>query len=299
MSIRYRRFIARATLGFSLIFLPAVVLLLLWASGAPGAGPRPLAGAYAPVPGSIALAILIYFVAAATAYLAILRPCRTYAAEEAAAMKERELAVREANHRIKNNLHILSSLIDMGVEGGQGPEEIAADLKAKIRLIALVHEELYVMPRSGALSLRSYLERLAAMVMEASTRGKGIPCSVDGDDLEASGEACVSIGIMVTEFLLNAVKYARGQDCRILIATRRRDVDWTLSLESVGGVYPEGFDPHTSESFGMVLLRSYAEQLRGRFTFCRREEGAAFAFVFPCKRADGSRSALERLPSAG
>jgi PAS domain S-box-containing protein len=199
------------------------------------------------------------------------------AAERARADVAEEL-LAEINHRMKNNLMMLASVL--GLQADDLGEESAAadplrDAAARVSAISAVHERLYE-GRSGRVELRDLLARVAELSAQALS-ANGVDLSVTGDRVEASSKAGATISLLANELISNAIKYgAPAADGRqqVTVTLSHREGRLALRVWSSGNPVGPGFDPGHQPGMGLRLAHlAVEEELGGRFSLRAEEEG--------------------------
>ncbi len=181
-------------------------------------------------------------------------------------LREKETLLREVHHRVKNNLQVISSLLHFQSKKLADAESRAvfAQARDRLRSLTLVHEKLY---QSGTLSaidfvdyLRSLLDHLA---ISLDARGRGIALEVEAGDLVLHIEQALPFGMIVSELVSNAFKYAfpAGRRGRVRVEARYDRERVVVSVSDDGVGLPAGFDPASSSGFGTRLVHNLAEQL--------------------------------------
>ncbi len=228
-------------------------------------------------------------------------------AEEILKQKSGEIArKKEIHHRIKNNLQVISSLLDLQAEkfGSREFVEISEVLEAfresqdRVASIALIHEELHEGEETDALNFSQYLERLVENLFQTYRFGNiNISLNLDlEENVFFDMDIAVPLGIIVNELVSNSLKHAfpNRDDGNILIKLlrkessvektkknytgRERDVknDKFILLVSDNGIgIPETIDLENSDTLGLQLVSTLIDQLNGRFEL-RRENGTEF-----------------------
>lgn len=217
------------------------------------------------------------------------------AEEERAALRQQGLdadadavLMREADHRMKNSLALVAALLTL--EGRKVTDERARDTlkaaSARIATIASVHEQLYRGTRRGALELAPYLERLAVDLVHAVSTDD-VRVDVRADDVTVAGNRAMTLGLVLVELVLNALRHAgfsamtaQGGGARLEVACRRIGAHMLrLTVRDNGHGLPPGFDPTRGEGLGMRVVGSSVEKLEGRLNW-RNEGGAVFEVTF-------------------
>ncbi len=206
---------------------------------------------------------------------------------------EREMLVRELNHRVKNNLQIVLSMMQPAASGEIAPDVAQARLKSlagRVQTLAKIHELLYRQYDSEAPPLGGYIEQLTGLLGEFYKVGIG-PARVDPqvDAVHLNIGQGINVGLILNELAANAQKHAFGDsapdDAHIAIrASVERDggtdyVHLTVSDNGVG--LPPGYDLSSARSMGSRIVRGLAEQLHGKVWGERLDRGTAMHFRFP------------------
>ncbi len=191
---------------------------------------------------------------------------RRRAAEDqlAQSLKERELLIQETHHRIKNNLTMIESLINIQARTGVSDLE---ELTKRIHTITAVHEQLYRSPDLTQVSLRDYLSELVHNLFRSMSPEDDRVClRVDIADAAVGMDAAVPLGLIVTELMTNSLKYAfpAGREGTLSVHAGESAGRLTLVVEDDGVGLPEGFDSAQSNSLGVRLVASLARQLNAR-----------------------------------
>ncbi len=185
-------------------------------------------------------------------------------------LAEKEILLREIHHRVKNNLQIISSMLNLQVDRSDDPDVrgIFQESEVRIRAMALVHEQLY---RSGDLAhvdLAQYLDTLAQQVVRYFGRVDcGVVVHVDDAIREVSVDRAIPIGLIVNELIANSVQhgFAGSQSGRILVALEGDAAGSRLSVSDDGAGIPKDLDIQSTDSLGLKLVLALTEQLGGRF----------------------------------
>jgi PAS domain S-box-containing protein len=185
----------------------------------------------------------------------------------AALLEEKDFLMRELEHRVKNNLNIVSSLLSL--EAGrleEGPQRaLLRDTQSRIKSISLIYDLLSRSSQGAEMNARSYLESLASL-LESTYMGsrRDVSLDLDVEDFAIDVKRGVSLGLVATELLTNAFKYAfpdRGGTVRLALRAGPEKVAMTVSDDGVG--VPPGFDPAASETLGFQLIELLASQMQG------------------------------------
>jgi PAS domain S-box-containing protein len=199
-----------------------------------------------------------------------------------AALKEREVLLQEIHHRVKNNLQIMSSLINMQVRQMRDTSAIGAlhECRTRIEAIALIHEKLYQSSDYARVPFAGYARSLARAVLDASASPIALKFDVDLIDLPV--DRAMACGLILNELITNALKHAFPGDRggTISVELRESDGEAILAVTDDGVGLPPGFDPTASNSLGMQLVMMLAEQIEGHLDLAR-VHGTRVQIAFP------------------
>ncbi len=183
-------------------------------------------------------------------------------------LQEKELLLREIHHRVKNNLAIVSSLLDLQAMT-VGDAQLSKRLRegqSRILSVASLHEILYQSVDLGTVAMDHYLQLLGEQIAETMGQPKGLTqYRVASAALPI--EKAVHWGLIVNELLTNVYKHAFGpedRDRQITLALHVAGDGYHLEVADNGRGMPAGFDPQQSTSLGTQIVLMLAEQLGGR-----------------------------------
>jgi PAS domain S-box-containing protein len=187
-----------------------------------------------------------------------------------ASLQEKEVLLKEVHHRVKNNLQVVASLLDMQADSieDRSIRTLFEDSQQRIKSIALIHESLY---QSGdvvaQVNAAEYLPRLSQQIFEAyRSPGDRFTLRVDAEPVWLAVATAIPCGLLVTELVTNSFKHAFPDGLMGEIhMTLRGDPAGAcvLTVGDTGVGLPEGLDVRATESLGWQLVRLLTEQLRG------------------------------------
>lgn len=185
--------------------------------------------------------------------------------ELAASLKQKDILMKELEHRVKNNLNIVSSLLSLESEQIASPasKQIFLDAQSRIRSVSLIYDLLSHSSKGNSISCNSYLEELANLLSETYGHG-GVRLSIRVPDFDIDVKRGVSLGLIVTELLTNSLKYAfpdKGGTVSLNLAIR--DGGLFLDIEDDGVGAPAGFDWKSCGTLGVRIVDMLTEELFG------------------------------------
>jgi two-component sensor histidine kinase len=198
-------------------------------------------------------------------------------------LEQNRSLLRELNHRMKNNLAMISGLIAFEEERVAGGEAKASlqKLGGRVASLAVLYETLNLSGDAITVRLDLYLGTVVSSIAEAlRPEGGGIDIVEDYREIVCGAKAAASYGLIANELITNALKYAfEGRDRgRIELSLSRAGDRIVFEVKDDGRGLPPGFDPAASSGFGMVLIRMLAEQLGGEYEF-KGGSGLGFRLV--------------------
>ncbi|MFN0244479.1 MAG: histidine kinase dimerization/phosphoacceptor domain -containing protein [Planctomycetota bacterium] len=204
-------------------------------------------------------------------------------------LAEKELLLREVHHRVKNNLQVVSSLLDLQSRSISDPRALEKfqNSQDRIRSIVLIHEQLYGSRELESIHVRTYLELLITNLSRSHVdRADRIRVRATVDDFRLSLDQALSCGLIVNELVTNALKHAFSPDSpgEIRVVCRREgrseDAGTIVLAVSDDGCGFEDGPAELGASLGLGLVEALVKQLRGRL---RHDgvPGASFTVEFP------------------
>ena len=194
--------------------------------------------------------------------------------------------LREINHRVKNNLQVISSLLNLQAHSITDTSAIAAlkDSYERVKAISLIHQQLYSFEDFTAIRPREYINSLFIdLQLVYNAKNISLVYSTDTANIELDMKSAVPFGLIVNEVLTNALKYAFAEkpDGTILVKfTEEAEKGYILVIEDNGVGLPIGLDTENMTSLGLRIIKELTRQLRGRFEFSS-EGGTRFELQFP------------------
>lgn len=194
---------------------------------------------------------------------------RLQTTELEASLEEKEILLKEVHHRVKNNLQIIISLLDLQLASVKETrnKEILAQSKSRVYSMSLIHQKLYQSDNLARVDMKNYLEELFSYVRNSySNTEQKTTYTVSVDHKELSLTQAVPLGLIVNELLTNSFKYGlKSTDDNLLKMSLHFYND---NLELIIADSGLGFDESqqkqdVKKSLGLFLVKSLIKQLRG------------------------------------
>ncbi|MFB2623821.1 hypothetical protein FVF72_00550 [Methanothermobacter sp. KEPCO-1] len=198
-------------------------------------------------------------------------------------IEEKELLLREIHHRVKNNLQVISSLLNLQSSYIDDPEirGVLRDSQGRIMSMSMIHEKLY---RSGNLidiDVRSYIEGLVRNIMFSYMKPEqSVDLIFEIDDINLNVDTIMPLGLIVNELVTNALKYAFPDgEGEVRVSLSREGEGFLLTVADNGVGLPDDFNLDDLKSLGMLLVRNLTDQLNGELDYSS-DSGTEFRVRF-------------------
>ncbi|WP_138432067.1 sensor histidine kinase [Fodinibius saliphilus] len=210
---------------------------------------------------------------------------KEHEAEVEESLKEKQTLLEEIHHRVKNNLAVVSSLLELQKnESGDEVKPILRDTQSRIHSIAMIHEKLYQTETLSEIEMEEYIEDFAEMVVNSfGSDKKNITISREVQSFSMEITKAVPIGLILNELLNNSYKHAFSEavEGKVQITLTKENGLGKLRVTDNGKGLPDDFKVENQQSLGMTLVQTLAEQLEGEFSVPSKNGGATFQITFP------------------
>ena len=203
-----------------------------------------------------------------------------------------ELLIKEIHHRVKNNLQIVASLLNLQANRIRVPEARAefASARDRVRALATLHRYLYSEGDLQTLNMRSFLQELGGQLFQAigEKQGSRIGLHIEAPEIAMATDQAVPLALVVTEAISNAVKYAfpGGRSGQVRVSLRELGEGMArLVVEDDGVGIPAGrTDTETGvrDGLGIQLIRGFSRQLGAQLDV-REDSGTRYILTFPLR----------------
>jgi PAS domain S-box-containing protein len=200
-------------------------------------------------------------------------------------VREKTILLKEVHHRVKNNLQIIVSLLNLQSERIDDARihSVFAEIRDRIYSMALLHEKLYMSENFAEISFQEYLPVLCREILDTLSDENRLSLAFDIDDIRLGIDSAVPCGLIVNEIVTNAVKHAFPNPRRGIISVgfkrgKRNEIALTVRDDGIG--LPPGFDYRTTESLGLTVIRILVQQLDGDLKITSGQ-GTTYHLVFP------------------
>jgi PAS domain S-box-containing protein len=199
-------------------------------------------------------------------------------------LREKEVLLAEIHHRVKNNLAVITGLLELQGYDTTSEEAIRVLKQSQIRInsIALIHEKLYESKDLSRISFDGYMRELSDLVVDLliDNEHRDVDITINAEPIPITINEAIPCGLIINELITNSYKHAFDSDekGKIWIDLDQEDEVITLTFRDSGKGLPEGFDTENTNSLGLTLIRTLAQQLQGSYEFGQRQDGNGMKF---------------------
>jgi two-component system, sensor histidine kinase PdtaS len=199
--------------------------------------------------------------------------------------KEKEALLKEIHHRVKNNLMVISSLLNLqsGTITDDNTRTAVRESQNRVKSMALIHQLLYQSEMYTGIDFSQYLEQLMQFLQSTYSKpGRNIHYTIRADRIRLDIDTAIPLGLITNELTTNAYKYAfiDNRDGKIEIDFHKTmDHKYLLRVSDNGKGLPEGIDPEESSTLGLKLVKILTKQIKGKLNYSKHN-GTEFNVVF-------------------
>ncbi|HWE86811.1 MAG TPA: chemotaxis protein CheB [Terracidiphilus sp.] len=202
-----------------------------------------------------------------------------------ASLAEKDALLKEIHHRVKNNLQIIASLLDLQSEflDRVDTKVVLEEMKTRVRSIAAIHELLYTATDFSRIEFRRFVDKLVQDVIAVHRqRATRVRVKIETESALLEMAQAVPCGLIVNELLTNALKHAfpEGRQGNVKISFGSDETHWRLEVSDDGIGLPADVDLQNVNSMGLQLIQLLVQQLNGSMNVVR-DSGTQIAISFP------------------
>ena len=202
--------------------------------------------------------------------------------------KQREDLVmlnREIHHRVKNNLQIISSLLDLqsATINDEPTAEKFREGSQRVQSMAYIHQNLYQGESPGIVDMKEYISILADNLMQSfNTEGSNIQLQTSVDNVQLHSDMVISLGLIINELVSNAFKYAfqNKQAGQIDIVLKKEENHLLLQVKDNGVGMSKKPEPDKENSFGYKVIRAFTQKLKATISI-QHKKGTDVRILIP------------------
>ena len=207
------------------------------------------------------------------------------------ALASNEILLREVNHRIKNSLQLVSSMLSLQSLRSDDLEvrRLMQEAQSRVQVVAAVHERLYRSQDVRFVELDTFVEMLCRDVERTMTEASdAIVVDVVTESMTIGNDRAVPVALVLNELLTNALKYAYPERRGVIEVSLRHLADGMVSLRVAdrGVGLPADFAERQGASLGLRIIEGLVRQIRGELGIAEQKPGCAFEITFDVGQAD-------------
>ena len=200
-------------------------------------------------------------------------------------LTEKEVLLREIHHRVKNNLQVISSLLNLQSRymEDKNARDVFKESQNRIKSMALIHEKLYQSEDLTKIDFAEYLKSLTFHLFRSySVDQSTVRLSINFEGALFDIDTSIPCGLIINELISNSLKYAfpNGRKGKISVDLQLNGEKYMLIISDDGVGFPEGLDFQNTETLGLRLVSILVNQIKGVITLDKRE-GTSFKIEFP------------------
>lgn len=213
-----------------------------------------------------------------------------------ASIREKDALLQEVHHRVKNNLQVISSLLDLqSLAITDVNAQLAfSDSQRRVHAMALVHEQLYQGNTMAQIDFANYVRTLTEYLQQSYLSASNtVTITIDIEDIELDANTAIPCGLIINELVSNALKHAfpNNQPGEVRISCRAAVNQVTLSVSDSGIGLPSEAELSKTGALGLKLVATLARQLRATITL-ERHNGTVATLVFLLRQERRKESEL-------
>lgn len=182
---------------------------------------------------------------------------------------ELQVLMKEIHHRVKNNLQVISSLLDlqsMTITDSQASEAVKEG-KNRVQSMALIHQNLYSDGNLKGIRAKEYIKTLMQSLCDSyNITNDKVKVNTKIDDLNLDVDTMIPLGLVLNELVSNSLKYAfkDGRTGELNVVLKESEQKLLLKVSDNGTGYPEGMNIKEAKSFGLKMVRAFAQKLKAK-----------------------------------
>ncbi|NMO08268.1 sensor histidine kinase [Methanobacterium subterraneum] len=198
--------------------------------------------------------------------------------------QQKEMLIKEVHHRVKNNLMIISSLLNLQSNYLKDEEskEIFKESQNRAKSMALIHERLYRSADLKNIDFKEYITTLANDLYRTYVKDPSrVALELNIQDVNIDINAAIPLGLILNELITNSMKHAfpNGKDGAVSISFGKNDDEFILKVSDDGIGFPSDLDYTKTNSLGMQLVNSLTNQINGKIEL-DKDHGTKFTITF-------------------
>jgi two-component sensor histidine kinase len=201
-----------------------------------------------------------------------------------ASLREKEVLLKEIHHRVKNNLQVITSVLNLPMRyiADQRAVTVLKETSNRVKSIAILHEILYKSSDLSKVPVSGYIQSLIThLVSSYDVSGETVSISIEVEDILVNIDTGISCGLLINELVSNSLRHAfpAGRKGRVWVRLSEQGDRICLTVGDDGVGIPEEYDPHSAETLGLKIVDTLTRQLNGKLEL-KRGYGTEFSVTF-------------------
>ncbi len=198
-------------------------------------------------------------------------------------LKEKEILLKEVHHRVKNNLQIISSILNLQTSKTSDSKtlEIIHDSQLRIKSMSIIHELLYRTNDFSKINFSVYIREILSNLLSSSSKSKNIEMVYDVETIYLDLDLSIPCGLIINELVTNSFKYAFNdtKKGKLTINLNKEEGKVKLRIADNGKGMPAKINYRDTQSLGMQLVMTLTQQIDGKIELDNKN-GAAYTITF-------------------
>jgi two-component sensor histidine kinase len=205
-------------------------------------------------------------------------------------LREKEILLKEIYHRVKNNLNVITSLLNLQSSKIQTKEEALEafrESRDRVFAMALIHEKLYMSEDFARVDMKSYIESMIQELFYIHKVEPSITLDIQVQDVYLDINTAIPCGLILNELVTNIFKYAfpdKRKGTLQIVFSHKKEGKYQLIVHDNGIGLPWNMDIEKVESLGLQLVQMLTKQIDGVLKI-NRNDGTHFQITFPTKKS--------------
>lgn len=208
-------------------------------------------------------------------------------------LKEKETLLQEIHHRVKNNLAVVSGMMELQTFSTENKEvkSLLADSKNRIKTMALIHEKLYQSKSLSEIDFGTYVKDLLENIQEVSILSNAVDVELEYDMFSLNVNQAVPCALIINEVASNAFEHAfsNQENGTVAVSLEERAGKIKVIISDDGKGIPDNLDDKESDSLGFAIIETLLTQLEAEKEI-NNDNGFTFSFTFDKQELKGSVS---------
>ena len=201
-----------------------------------------------------------------------------------ASLKDKEVLLREIHHRVKNNMQIISSLLNLQIDylNDEDAVDVLKESQNRVKSMAMIHEKLYLSTDLTKINFVDYIQSLISNLFYSyNVKEDHIKPILKIEDVNLNIETAIPCGLIITELISNCLKYAFPNQMKgkIIISLKQVEDKFELIISDNGLGLPEKININKIKTLGLLLVNSLTEQIDGKISIYKKD-GTQFKITF-------------------